>query len=177
MRWLLRSRAPLLALVSTAMLMAPSLASASEASTIIYRCVNGKSLSGFKQAAYRKALKELAETGRQYSDCEELIRKAQLAAAGGLSSGGGGLPGAAQAVPLPVTPTEQHAIDSAGHTSPGSVAVGNKLVVPGVTHANIASVFSSLPAPLLALVIFVLACALGAAGQTLRERVLKRRGI
>jgi hypothetical protein len=44
-------------------------------------------------------------------------------------------------------------------------------------HANIASALSSLPTPLLAILIFLLACALALIGGVLRERVLERHRI
>jgi hypothetical protein len=54
---------------------------ADEASTIIERCTHGQSLAGFSLSAYVFALYELTPTVREYSDCEELIRNAELAAA------------------------------------------------------------------------------------------------
>jgi len=53
---------------------------ADEASTIIERCTHGQSLAGFSPSAYAAALQELTPTVREYSDCEELIRNAELAA-------------------------------------------------------------------------------------------------
>jgi hypothetical protein len=53
---------------------------ADEASTIIEHCTHGQSLAGFSPSAYAAALQELTPTVREYSDCEELIRNAELAA-------------------------------------------------------------------------------------------------
>jgi hypothetical protein len=53
---------------------------ADEASTIIERCLHGQSLAGFSPSAYAAALQELTPTIKEYSDCEELISKAELAA-------------------------------------------------------------------------------------------------
>jgi hypothetical protein len=52
--------------------------------------------------------------------------------------------------------------------------VGNQIIRPGVVHADIASALSSLPNPLLAILAFLLACALTLAGGTLRNRVRNR---
>ena len=49
---------------------------------IIERCTHGESLGGFSQQAYRRALKELPTEVEEYSDCANLIRRAQLAASG-----------------------------------------------------------------------------------------------
>lgn len=53
---------------------------ADEASTIIERCTHGQSLAGFSPSAYVAALQELTPAVKEYSDCEQLIRSAELAA-------------------------------------------------------------------------------------------------
>src|ERR1700739_4071776 len=63
--------------------------------TLIQRCTHGQSLSGFSQQDYRRALQELPAEVEEYSDCANLIRRAQLAAAGGQGGSGGGAPLAA----------------------------------------------------------------------------------
>src|ERR1039458_8059086 len=79
--------APVAALVVMC-LSVPAAAGADVGATIISRCTNGESLSGFSQSAYRRALQELPTEVEEYSDCANLIRRAQLAAAGqGGSSG------------------------------------------------------------------------------------------
>src|ERR1700731_177081 len=71
--------------------------------TIINRCTHGQSLSGFSQQAYRRALQELPTEVEEYSDCANLIRRAQLAAAG---RGGSGA-----ALPIPLSPAERGALN------------------------------------------------------------------
>jgi hypothetical protein len=137
--------------------------------TIINRCTHGQSLSGFSQQDYRRALQELPTEVEEYSDCANLIRRAQLAAAG---SAGGGAPAA---VATPLTPAVRSALGRLPKTGPPPLRVGNEIVHPGVVHANIASALSSLPDPLLALLAFLLACALVLAGRALRNRVLIHR--
>jgi hypothetical protein len=56
------------------------------------------------------------------------------------------------------------------------VRIGGALVHPGVVHANLASAFSSMPTPLLATVIFLLACLLLVGGGALRNHIRARRG-
>lgn len=157
----------LLALLS----FAPA-AGANVGEQIIERCLHGKSLSGFSQSAYSQALQEMTTESEEYSACSALIRQAQLAAAsgrGGSAAAGGSI------VALPATPAEQQAIARAAHSSPPPAQIGGRLVRPGVVHVNIASALSSLPTPLLATVIFVLACLLLLAGNVLRNRLRARR--
>jgi hypothetical protein len=158
--------ATLLALLS---IVAP--ASADVGTTIINRCTHGQSLSGFSQQDYRRALQELPTEVEEYSDCGNLIRRAQLAAAGG----GGSSAGAATAIATPLTPAERSALKRVRKAGSAPLLVGGELVHPGVVHAGIASALSSLPNPLLAILAFLLACALLLAGRALRNRVRTRR--
>lgn len=153
---------------------------ASEANTIIERCVHGQSLSGFSQNGYREALKEMPTSGLQYSPCEGQIRRAELAAAGGGSggasgAGGGGLGGATSSTPIPLTAAEQQQVLSAHKHGSTPVLVGSRPVEPGVVHADVASAASALPSSLLA----VLAVLLGGTllfvlGETLKRARARR---
>jgi hypothetical protein len=137
--------------------------------TIIERCTHGQSLSGFSQQDYRRALQELPAEVEEYSDCANLIRRAQLAAArGGPSAGGEG------ATPLALSPTERAAL---GRVLKGGspVQVGGQLVSPGIVHADVASALSTLPSPLLAILAFLLAWGLVQAGSSIRNRVRDHR--
>jgi hypothetical protein len=146
-----------------------SQASASVGETIILRCTHGQSLSGFSQQAYREALKDLTADAREYTECGSLIRQAQLAAATGRGGAGG-----APVVPIAPTAAEQRAIAHATHAGPIPVHVGGAVVHPGVVHASVASALSTLPTPLLATVIFLLACLLLVVGGALRKHFRAR---
>jgi hypothetical protein len=139
---------------------------------IIRRCTHAQSLRGFSQAAYRQALKELSAGTEEYSNCAQLIRQAQLAAAG---SGRGGNSGAGTATPTASstapTPSEQRAIAHAPKAGSVPLQVGAQTIHPGVVHADIASAFSSLPTSLLAIVAFLTICLLAAAGAGIRNRI------
>jgi hypothetical protein len=140
---------------------------------IISRCLNNHSLSGFTQADYSKALKELSATAEEYSSCAQLIRQAQRAAASGHSgSAGTGAGGpSSPSGAIAATPAEQQAIKRAEQSGGGPVSLGNGQVIhPGVVHADIASAFSTLPAPLLAVLALMLAGLLGFGGVVLRKR-------
>jgi hypothetical protein len=138
---------------------------------IIERCTHGQSISGFSQQAYRRALQELPTEVEEYSDCANLIRRAQLAAAGGQGSAGADAP----LVATPLTGSERRALRSVPKTGAAPLRVGGGLVQPGVVHANVASALSSLPDPLLALLAFLLACAVALGGRAVTRRVLARR--
>jgi hypothetical protein len=164
--------AVLLALLSFA---GPARANVGEA--IIRRCTHAESLSGFSQAAYRQALEELSAGTEEYSNCAQLIRQAQLAAAGsgrGGGSGGGAPPTSTTAAIVP-TASERQAISRAPSAGAAPVQVGAQTVHPGVVHADIASALSTLPTPLLATVAFLLVCLLLAASAGIRNRVRARR--
>jgi hypothetical protein len=149
-------------------------ATADVGTQIIERCAQGKSIAGFSQADYRRALEETTAEVNEYSECVNLIHKAQLAAGGRGGAGGGGATpsaGAPSANVPPPTPAEQQSLQSA-HSSGGTpVKVGAQTVAPGVVHADIASAVSSLPTPLLALLAFLLAGALFILARAIRERV------
>jgi hypothetical protein len=144
---------------------------------IIIKCTHAESLSGFTQKDYEKALKELETSSEEYTGCANLIHRAQLAAAGsrGGSTGGGaggGPTGAGIATATaPATPAEQKDLNRAVQSGSAPLRVGNQIIHPGVVHADIASAFSSLPNSLLAILAFLLACALALAGGVLRNRV------
>lgn len=161
-------RLALLAVLCAVFLSIDSPAGADVGQTIISRCTHGQSLKGFSQQAYRQALQELPTEVEEYSDCANLIRRAQLAAAGG---SGGGAAGAAGTTAIPLTAAERSALNSAPKLAAAPVRVGNQTVSPGVIHATIASALSSLPNSLLAVLAFLLACTLLLAGRALRNRV------
>ncbi len=164
-------RLTVLAVLFAAFLSIDSTAGADVGQTIISRCTHGESLSGFSQAAYRQALQELPTEVEEYSDCGNLIRRAQLAAAGG--AGAASSPGPTAA--LPVTPAERTALEQAPKVAAEPVLIGNSTVRPGVIHADVASALSSLPDSLLAVLGLLLACALVLAGRAIRTRVRGHR--
>jgi hypothetical protein len=164
---LLAAGALLLALCSAAP------ARADVGATIIQRCTHGQSLSGFSQQDYRRALQELPAEVEEYSDCANLIRRAQLAAAGG--GGGAGPAGAEGASAIPLSRSERAALGRVPRAGDAPLRLGGQLVRPGVVHANIASALSSLPTPLLATLSFLLACAIAVAANAIRKRVRARR--
>ncbi|HEY3865246.1 MAG TPA: hypothetical protein VGL54_04075 [Solirubrobacteraceae bacterium] len=144
---------------------------------IILRCTHGESLRGFTQKDYAKALKELETSLEEYSGCASLIHQAQRAAAGsrggfGGGAGGGGVTGTGAATAAATaTPAERGNLSRAPRAGAAPQQLGGQVIRPGVVHVDIASAFSSLPTPLLAILLFLLACAVALAGGVLRNRV------
>ena len=155
------------ALVLACALCGASGAAADVGATIIERCTHGQSLSGFSQQAYSQALRELPTEVEEYSDCANLIRRAQLAAAGG------GAAPLASATPL--TPAQSNALKRALKSASRPLQVGGGAISPGVVHVDVASAVSTLPTPLLAILAFMLACALVLAGGSIRNRIRAKR--
>jgi hypothetical protein len=166
-----KSRAARLAVVVWLVLFAglAAQASADVGTKIIERCTHGQSISGFSQQAYRRALQELPTEVEEYSDCANLIRRAQLAA----TTPGSGGPGIVQAIPP--SQKEQKALNRARKAGAGPLRLSGQTIQPGVVHANVASAFSSLPDPLLAVLAFLLACALALSGREIARRVRAHR--
>jgi hypothetical protein len=170
-----RRRLHRLALAAALLLLAsPPSARADVGATIIERCTHGQSLGGFSQQDYARALQELPTEVEEYSECGNLIRRAQLAAAGGGGGSGGGA-GPAAPVATPLTPAERSALRQIAKTGSAPQLIGNEVIYPGVVHAGVASALSTLPNPLIALLAFLLACALVLAGRAVRNRVHARR--
>ena len=160
--------------LSLAAIVVPAQADVGE--KIILRCTHGESLSGFTQKDYEKALKELETSLEEYSGCASLIHQAQRAAAGsrGGSNGGGGAGSTGTGVSTATataTPAERRNLSRAPSTGAAPQQLGGQVVHPGVVHVDIASAFSSLPTPLLVVLLFLLACAVALAGGVLRNRV------
>ena len=174
----------LLALAVAFLSMALSLAAAAAPAQadvgekIILRCTHGESLRGFTQKDYEKALKELETSLEEYSGCASLIHQAERAAAGSRGGSGGGSGGGAgptgtgtSTAAATATPAERSSLSHAPSAGAAPLLLGSQVVRPGVVHVDIASAFSSLPTPLLAVILFLVACAIALAGGALRNRV------
>jgi hypothetical protein len=161
------------ALAAVTLLAGAPAAQASEAQTIIEKCGHGEPFSGYSQNAYREALKHMPTEISEYTDCANLIRKDELAAAGG--GAGAAASGASSNVALPLTPSEQRAVQSAHNNGSAPVRVGSVPIRPGVVHADIASAVNTLPDSLFAVLAFMLAGALVLAVGEVHKRVRARR--
>jgi hypothetical protein len=166
-----RPLAVLAGLVAAAALSFAPPALADEGHKIVEACLEGHSLSGFRQSGYSKALKELNATTEEYSDCGALIREAQRGSASGGSSGTSTPAGTAAPTQVAATPTEQSNIAGAATSGSEPLSVGGQLIHPGVVHGDVASNLSTLPGSLLVAFGFLAACLLVLGGGTLRNRI------
>jgi len=152
----------------------PALADAGAA--IVRQCLQTGSVSDtYTQQAYSEALNDLGADASEYTDCAQVIRQAQLAAAA-RSRGGGGGGGAAGGGAVPstaFTPAERASANSLNspHTGGAPVSVGGQIVHPGVVNADLASAVSTIPSPLLAVLAILAAAAVLALARLLRHRV------
>jgi hypothetical protein len=113
-----------LAAVTILLLLLSPLAQASPGTQILAACGGGRIPTGFTQQDYKSALKKMSPFLTEYTNCEELIHRAQLAAVGGSQRGsdgragvaGSGGSGSPAATVAPPTPTEQRALEHA-HSS------------------------------------------------------------
>jgi hypothetical protein len=143
-------------------------ASASEVTKIYEDCGIEKLPTGFSQQAYNQAMKQMPPELAEYDNCPDLIQKAQLARATGGSQGPGSH--GVVAPSAPPTPSEQHTLERIPHAGAPPVQVNGEVIHPGVVHVNLASAFNKLPTPLLALLAFLLTCALSAIAWAVRKR-------
>jgi hypothetical protein len=150
---------------------APALAS-SVGQTIVEKCGHHESFSGYTQRQYEEALKDMSTATREYSSCEQEIRKAELAAAGG---GTGGAAATSAHTAIPLTPAEQKEVQRAHKHGSAPVKVGDEPVRPGVVHANIASAVNTLPHSLFAVLALLLAAGAVVIAGEVRKRVRARR--
>jgi hypothetical protein len=163
----------------------PSAASANPGAQILNRCGHGESLGGYTVAQYKQALEEMPTEDLEYSNCQELIYKQELAAAGqkggtGASPGGGSAPGASSGTDtvgaVEPTPAQQRILEATRREGPTPVhlgAGGSEAVLPGVVHPDIASATSNLPTPVLVVIALVLAGLLLLAGKEIRGRLAR----
>lgn len=171
-RPLVAARSAVAALLAMAALLAAAApAEASEATKIVERCTHGESLGGFSQNGYREALKHLPTEVTEYSECANEIRKAELAAAGGTQGGAS----SGSAVALPLSAGERQAVLNAHRRGSAPVKIDGRTIEPGVVHADVASVTSTLPSSLLAILALVLAGGLALGGTEAYKRFLARR--
>jgi hypothetical protein len=194
-----------LSLVLLVLLLVPASAAAS-GRDVLRDCADDEVLSRtYTQREYREALSKLATDSSEYSDCESVIRRAQLEQAAGRggsgssgsgsngSSGGGAAGGSATgggstgagATPAParssdplaaLNPEERLALDEA-RTGGGEGIQGSgpAVVPPGSSRAPNLTGSSSLPGPITGLLILLAGALVIVTGARVRTRVLGRR--
>lgn len=180
----------------TVAIVAPSVALASTSDVIHVDCQDGRIDGKYTQKQYRDALRTIQTDLDEYSDCRDVIRRAQLAAAGSAkgsdaaSTGSvvddGATGGAAQAsapastggtaaqILADASPTERSAVTKAIQSSEIPVIVGGRAISPDASSAP-AGAANALPTPLV-VVLVLLGLGLAASGvQAPRSLIHARR--
>ena len=148
---------------------------------VIKDCTDDGVIQGhYTQQDYKQALANLPTDVDEYTNCRDVIKRAQLAASGG---GGGGTPGGGSAVAPPGTDplagasaSERAAVDAARkHGGANPILIGGKLVQPGKLGFGGLGSPTTLPASLIALLVALGIAAAAAAATYLRNRVIARR--
>jgi hypothetical protein len=158
------------AAVATSCLLLPVSSALASGSDVIRDCNdNGHLTKSYSQKEYRDALAQMPADIRQYTDCESVIRRAQL----GLANSTGGT----ASVQNPfgdATPEEtaaaQKDIATAKASGGAKQRIAGALVTPGTLAYTKLSSVSELPTPLLVLVVLIVLGTLGFAVNLVRQR-------
>jgi len=183
------------AIALLAALALPGVAHASGAAVIKDCTLNGQLTKRYSQKDYANALANMPADVDEYSDCRDVIRRAQLGGAtgggsgggggmfggpGGLGTGGGadGLDGGGGAGPnvdplQGATPQERAAFHRAVNAGSAPVTLDGRPITPGALGGSTVTNLGDLPAPLLAVLALLVACAVGAVAYLTRRLVLR----
>ncbi len=174
----------ILAAFAAALLLVLAFASpASAVSPILRDCIDGVIDGRYTQEQFQRALAEIPADVDEYTDCRDVVRRAQLAAAGrGRGGSGAALAPRGPAPPLDpagiiaiATPTERKAIVGLRQGAGPPVEVGGVVVDPGAGEFTPEPIRNPVPPSIVAL---LLALALGAAATlatSIGPRVFRRR--
>jgi hypothetical protein len=161
------------AAVATCLLLPTAPAFASGADVIKDCLKNGRLTHTYSQKEYKQALANMPTDVAEYSDCQAVIRAAQVGLGRGSGTGTGREPFSG-ATPQEAAAVQQQ-IAAAQKTGgkPQRIGTGKeaKVVTPGaLSYRAVSAATSELPTPLLVLVVLILLCAGYAAAQLYRHR-------
>jgi hypothetical protein len=164
-------------------LLVPAAAWAS-GDAVIKDCTDDGVIQGhYSQQDYKDALNNLPTDVDEYTDCRDVIKRAQLGGTGGSGGpgapGGGGTAGGTPAGGDPLanaTPAERAALARAqAGGANGPVNIGGKLVQPGKLGFGGLGSPTTLPNSLIAVLVALGIAALAAGATYVRNRVIARR--
>ena len=185
-------RSVLAALATLAALAGAPAGAFADGTAVIRDCQDGRINGKYSQKEFADALRNIPTDVDEYTDCRDVIRRAQIGAAGGGGSasggsaggGGAGVPSSAAAnagktaaqILQEASPAERAAVEQAtGKAGAAPVQIGGRTVSPDSAGLSPAGAANVLPVPLIiALALLGLGLAAGAT-QTIRTRVLARR--
>jgi hypothetical protein len=172
-------------LLTTAVLGCLLLPAAAWASgdAVIKDCTDDGVIQGhYSQKDYSDALNNLPTDVDEYTDCRDVIKRAQVGGTGGWGGrggrgGAGGAPAPANGDPLSgATAAERKAVEDAragGASKP--ISIGGRMVQPGKLGFGGLGSPTTLPASLIAVLVALALAAGAAAGTYVRNRVVARR--
>ena len=173
-----------LLLIGLALLLACApAATAAERNQIIRDCADDGRLDGdYSASDLRDARNNLPADVDEYTDCRDVLRRAELGdatpgGAGGAGGGttGGGAPGSTGGPLTPASPEEEAALKAARSSAGDPVRVARDEVLPGASGFASYAARHDLPWQLIAVLALLVVAALAAAAPALRRRVLARR--
>jgi len=183
------------ALVTLAALSAAPAVALADSAAIFRDCQDGKIDGKYTQREFSTALRNIPTDADEYSDCRDVIRRAQLGAAGGSGASGGGAAGgggggggappssaaanagktAAQIIQA-ASPAERAAVAQAtGRAGAAPVVVGGRTVSPDTSGLSPAGAANVLPVPLIVALVLLGGGLAAAAVRSILPRVLARR--
>lgn len=188
-------RRSLLAVLATLAALTTTPAAALADSLAIFRdCQDGKVDGKYSQREFSEALRNIPTDADEYSDCRDVLRRAQLDAAGGGSANGGaggGPGGGGTAVPSSAaanagktaaqilqdsSPAERAAVEQARSSAGAApVEVGGRSVSPDGAGLSPAGAANVLPLPLIIALTLLAFCVAAGLTAIIRNRVLARR--
>ena len=173
---MLRRLSTAAAVVASCLLLPAPAALASGADVLIDCNDNGRLTKEYSQKEYREALANMPADLKQYTDCENIIRRAQLGLPGTNANAGTPFAGA--------TPEEEaqarKEIEEFAKTGAAPQRIGRGpegvAVIPGsLAFTKASAATSELPTPLLVLLGLIVLAALGAAAPLL-DKLRRGRG-
>ena len=175
------SRLTCAALAVLAVLAFAPAASATDSYTIIADCEDDGRLQGrYSASDLRKARKDVPADVAEYSNCLDVLRRAEVSLSDGKGGGGGAVSGgggggavggaSSSGAPLtPATPQEAESLRKAADTS-AAIEVDGRKVVPGASGLRPSGARSDLPTTLIVALVLIGVLAAAAAVPALRRR-------
>lgn len=169
---MLRRPLAAVAVVALCLLIPASPAFASGADVIIDCNDNGHLTKEYSQKEYRQALAQMPADVKQYTDCENIIRRAQLGLPGFEANAGNPFAGA--------TPEEvaqaQSDIAAAAKSGGANQRIGGRIVTPGaLSFTKVSAATSELPTPVLVLVVLIVLATAAASYLVIHARRREHR--
>jgi hypothetical protein len=159
------------AAVAACCLLVPAPSALASGADVLIDCNdNGRLTKDYSQKEYREALARMPADLKQYTDCENIIRRAQLGLPG--STGGAANAGTPFAGSTPEEEAQARKdIEAAVKSGRTPQRIGGSLVTPGaLSFTKVSAATSELPTPLLVLVALILLATVAYAIHFIRDR-------